>query len=147
MIKRSQPSQIYFSKGWDYLGFVVCFLKNYTSAIGMQQEGKGKIEKPNRIPLLRIDEGSLDIHFQKQWIFLQNNLEELFPFPTTPKQLGLMIYTIVKFCLSSWLLISFSNSLATKCNSSCHYKFDLGSFHRWEHRIWTKISFFSQSIK
>ena len=144
MIKRSQISRIYFST-CHYLGFIFYFyFFNYTS--GMPQEGKSKIGKPNRIPLLRIDDGSLDIHFQRHLLFLQNNLKEFCPFPTTAKQLGLMISTIVKYCCS-WLPISFNNSLATKCSSSYHYKLCFSSFHRREHRIWTKITFFSLSIK
>lgn len=52
----------------------------------MQQEEKARLKY--RILLLRIDEGSLDIHFQKQWIFLQNNLEEFFPLSNSSQAAG-----------------------------------------------------------
>ena len=68
---------MYFSKCYAYLWFIVCFLKYYISSVSMKQERKRKMKKLNRIHmLLRIDEGSLDSYVQKQWLFLQNNLEE-----------------------------------------------------------------------
>ena len=55
----------------------MCFLKDYISSVSMKQERKRKMKKLHRIHmLLRIDEGSLDSYVQKEWLFLQNNLEE-----------------------------------------------------------------------
>lgn len=59
--------------------------------------------------LLRIDEGSFESYFQKQWLFLQKNLEQFwwFSFSQTAKQLSLMFQTVVMFCLSSQSLANF----------------------------------------
>ena len=55
----------------------VCGSGENSQLPSLLQERKRKMKKLNRIHmLLRIDEGSLDSYVQKQWLFLQNNLEE-----------------------------------------------------------------------
>lgn len=96
---------------------------------------------PNSIPALKAYLTSI---FKSNGSFSRKIKKSFctFPFLNNCQPLSLMIYTGVKFCISSWSVIPFSNFLARKCNSSFSLQTLSQFLSQKEAQIWTKKNHF-----